>query len=105
MKIYYESQDGWSKEDYYYLHRVLHRLFFYYKKNCEEIRLMEIQKMSEKTKVLIFCIIKYYGYDHLLDEFENLKPLKDTKPLRERLVLDDNPLPETNIYKDMNVAC
>lgn len=105
MKIYYESQDDWNKEEYYYLHRVLHRLFFYYKKNSEEIELLELNRMSEKTKVLIFCIIKYYGFDFLFDKYKNLMPLKNTKPLKEVFVLDDNPLPENNIYKEMNVAC
>ena len=29
-KIYYEPQKGWSKEDFFYLHRVLHRTLYYY---------------------------------------------------------------------------
>ncbi|MGN0438781.1 MAG: hypothetical protein ACI4F4_09685 [Lachnospiraceae bacterium] len=102
-KIYYEDQDGWTSEDFYYLHRQLHRLFFYYKKYSEEIVKMDILKMSDETRTLIYCIIKYYNYDFLFSEYENLRELVNTEPLKETLVLDDDPLPEDNIYKRMNV--
>ena len=41
-KIYYEAQDNWTKDEYYYLHRCLHRILFYYKKFSEEIRLFDL---------------------------------------------------------------
>lgn len=104
-KIYYEVQHDWNKDDYYYLHRTLHRLFYYYQKNSMEISEMDIDKMTDKTKVLIYCIIKYYNYDFLFSDYKNLSALENIKPLPETLVLDDNPLNEDNIYKQMNVAC
>jgi hypothetical protein len=103
-ELYYDAQEMWDSEDFYYLHRYLHRLFYYYKKHIEEIKNMDISKMTESTRVLIYCIIKYYGLDFLLGECENLKELADTKPLKTTLVLDKDPLPEDNIYKQMNVA-
>ena len=103
-KLYYEDQTDWDSDDFYYLHRCLHRLFWYYKKNTEEIKNMDINKMAENTKVLIYCIIRYYNMDFLFDMFENLKTLSETKPLKKPLVLDSEPLPEDNIYKRMNVA-
>lgn len=102
-KIYYEPQTGWNREDYYYLHRVLHRTLYYYEKYAEEIKSMDVTKMSETTRVLIYCIIKYYHYDFLFDSNSSFERLKDTKPLKKLLILDDNPLPEDNIYKEMNV--
>ena len=102
--LYYEDQSGWNSEDFYYLHRCLHRLFYYYEKNRDEISRMDPDKMSENTRVLIYCIIKYYNMDFLLDMFKNLKAILQTKPLEKTLVLDSRPLPEDNIYKKMNVA-
>ena len=102
-KIYYEPQNGWNKEDYYYLHRVLHRTLYYYEKYSGEIKNMDVSKMSEITRVLIYCIIKYYHYDFLFEANESFNKLKDTKPLTTMLILDDDPLPDDNIYKTMNV--
>lgn len=102
-KIYYEVQDDWTKDEYYYLHRCLHRILFYYEKFSEEISLLDLSKMTTETKVLIFCIIKYYHYDFLIEQHENLSELADTKPLKYKLVLDDSMISEDDIYKQMNV--
>lgn len=102
-KIYYELQDGWTKDDYYYLHRYLHRMLFYYKKFSKEISLLDLSKMSEETKVLMYCIIKYYNYDFLMEQYDNLSELADTKPLKYKLVLDDSTISEDDIYRQMNV--
>ena len=53
-KIYYESQTNWTKDDYYYLHCYLHRMLFYYEKYSQEIRMLNIEKMSAETKVLMY---------------------------------------------------
>ena len=103
-EIYYEDQTGWSNKDYRYLHRYLHRLFFYYKKYHEIISSMDISRMSEKTKVLIYCIIKYYGNDFMFHEYRNLESIENTKPLMERLVLEDRVKHPDDIYRVMNVA-
>lgn len=101
--IYYESQTGWKAEDYYYLHRILHRIFYYYDKYADEIHNMDLSRMSDQTKVLIYCIIKYYNNDFLFSREKNLKDLEQTKPLKTTLILDEYPLKEDNIYKQMNV--
>lgn len=103
-KIYYEIQTGWSKDDFYYLHRYLHRMLFYYEKYAKEISELDLSKMTKETKVLMYCIIKYYHYDFLMEQYDNLAELSDTKPLDEKLVILDKPLPENNIYKDMNIV-
>lgn len=102
-KIYYEVQTEWNKGDYSHLHRYLHRMLFYYKKFASEISELDLSKMSKETKVLMYCIIKYYNYDFLLQQYENLAELSDIKPLEKELVLDDSTLPKEEIYKQMNV--
>ena len=101
---YYEPQEGFGPKEYYYLHRYLHRRFFYHEKYRDEIARMDLSRMTDVTKVLIYCVIKYYHKEFMFDEFPNLHDLVDTKPLPELLVMDCNPLPEQNIYKEMNVA-
>ena len=103
MKIYYESQNDWDSEDYYYLHRVLHRMLYYYDKNIEEIKSLDDTKMSDETIVLINCIIRYYHNDFLFEKMDNGSAFKNIKPLEHTLVLDEHPLSEDNVYKEMNV--
>ena len=103
-KLYYENQNNWDKDDYYYLHRVLHRIFYYNKKYSDEIKSMDVSRMSDRTRVLINCIVRYYGFDYLFDEYTNIKDISKAKPLPESLVLDDEPLPEDNVYRQMNVV-
>lgn len=102
--IYYDPQVGWGKEDYYYLHRVLHRMIYYYDKNKEEITRLDVSRMTENTKVLLNCIIRYYDKDFIFDIIPLGEELRDVKPLKTKLVLDDNPLAEDNVYKEMNVV-
>lgn len=49
-KIYYEVQDNCTEDKYYYLHRCLHRILFYYKKFSEEIRLFDLSKMTTEMR-------------------------------------------------------
>ncbi len=102
-KIYYEPQKDWTEENYYYLHRVLHRILFYYKKHTDEISHMDLNRMTEETKVLIYCIVRYYHYEFLFDTIPGGEALVDLKPLEHTLVLDQHPLSEDNVYKVMNV--
>ena len=104
MAIYYENQEDWTKEQFCFLHRYLHRLLYYYNKHEDEISKMNLNRMSEATRVLIYCIIRYYHYDFLFSEYKNLSGLKDTKPLSTKLILDDSTLQEDDIYKEMNVV-
>ena len=90
-------------DEYYYLHRFLHRMLFYYEKDIEEIKKLDASKMTDETKVLVNCIIRYYHNEFLFDEMENGDALRNMKPLDHVLVLDDTPLSEENVYKEMNV--
>lgn len=104
MKIYYEDQNGWSDEQFCYLHRYLHRMLYYYQKYRDEISSLDTEKMTEKTKVLIYCIIKYYGFEFMFDDYKNLSSIREMKPLKKKLILDDTTLQEDDIYKKMNVV-
>ena len=101
--VYYLPQDDWNSENFFYLHRCLHRIFFYDTKHTEEIKNMDTARMTAATRVLIYCIIKYYGKEYLFEQYENLRALEKTEPLKKVLVIDDEPLPEDNVYKQMNV--
>lgn len=104
MEIYYESQSDWGENEYYYLHRVLHRMFFYYEKYSDEILKMDPARMSEQTKVLIYCVIRYYHNEFLFEKYSNLSDIRTVAPLEQPLVLESIPLREHTVYEDMNVV-
>ena len=98
---YYANQNSWGMNEYYGLHRYLHRLLLHYDSKRDEIQNMDIGQMSDKTKVLMYCIIRYYNMDHLLEK-DNLRQLQDCKPLDEPLVLGYHNL-NVPVYNEMNV--
>lgn len=102
IKPYYVPQNDWSSNDYYSLHRYLHRLVLHADSKKDEIAQLDIQKMSDKTKVLLYCIISYYHLEKLF-ELSNLQELTNCKPLSETLVLGGHGMKEDNIYYKMNV--
>lgn len=99
---YYSNQSNWQITDYRYLHRYLHRMFFYYKDRMKEIENIDLSKTSNVTRVIMFCIIKYYNYDFLLEK-PNLKALNKCIPLEKPLILDEDSLNENDVYKTMNI--
>ncbi len=101
-KLCYAPQNDWSNDDYYSLHRYLHRLVLHADRKKDEIEQLDIQKMSEKTRVLLYCIISYYHLEELF-ELSNLQKLVECKPLPEPLVLSSYGLKEENVYYRMNV--
>ena len=101
-KPYYAPQNSWSGNDYYSLHRYLHRLITHADRKKDEIAQLNVQRMSDKTKVLLYCIISYYHLETLF-ELSNLHKLTECQPLSEPLVLSDHGLREENVYYKMNV--
>ena len=102
IKPYYLNQNGWTSDDYYGLHRYLHRLFLRYDKKKEEIQSMDISQMTDETKVLIYCILKYYSMNDLM-QLDNLKSLANCTPLKKPLVLGNHSIKSVTVYNDMNV--
>jgi len=101
-KPYYAPQNDWSSNDYYSLHRYLHRLVTHADRKKDEIAQLDVQRMTDKTKVLLYCIISYYHLDKLF-ELSNLQKLTECQPLSEPLVLSDHGLKAENVYYKMNV--
>ena len=97
VKPYYAPQNDWSSNDYYSLHRYLHRLVNHADRKRDEIAQLDVQRMSDKTKVLLYCIISYYHLDKLF-ELSNLQELKKCQPLSEPLVLSEHGLRVENVY-------
>lgn len=102
-KPYYMNQTGWTSDEYYGLHRYLHRLILHYDRKKDEIQSMDIGRMSDETKVLLFCIIKYYHLEDLF-KLDNLSPLEKCVPLTKPLVIGNHGINEENIYEKMNVV-
>jgi hypothetical protein len=102
MKPYYVPQNDWGSNDYYSLHRYLHRLVLRAESKKDEIEQLDIRKMTDETKVLLYCIIRYYNLEQLF-ELPNLKKLAECKPLSEPLVLSSHGLKEESVYYKMNV--
>ena len=102
IEPYYMDQSDWSADEFYALHRYMHKLISKRDKKIEEIKQMDLNKMSEKTKVILYCIIEYYGLESLF-EYDNLAPLKDCKPLKKPLILDVCGANYNTVYGSMNV--
>ena len=100
-KPYYLDQNGWSSSDFYSLHRYLHRLILKHDQRKAEIAQLDTSQMSEKTKVLLYCIIRYYGLESLF-KMGNLSEIAECKPLSEPLILGTHELKEPYYY-EMNV--
>ncbi len=99
---YYFDQSEWGEKDYYALHRYMHRMIFNKDRKMAEIDKLDPCRMTEQTRVLLYCIIKYYGMDDLL-EHGNLSQLKGCKPLEKPLVLDTHAANRNSVYAKMNV--
>ncbi len=101
-KPYYMDQSDWGSNEFYALHRYMHRMITKKDKKLDEIKQMNLSRMSDISKVLLYCIIEYYGLEGLL-EFENLSSLKNCKPLKEPLILDACNANQNTVYGNMNV--
>lgn len=108
IKFCYEQQDDWSCDDFYLLHRQLHRIFTNRHKehNMSTIKSIDPERLSEITKVLIYCIVKYYDMKDI-ESMKNFKFLQHCCPLKDKLILDESMPLSTgdDVYKKMNVIC
>lgn len=110
-KIYYQSQDKWSEDDYNALHRYLSKMVEHAyddvgsydgTKRINEIQGLSVDDMTKETKVLLYCSILSQN-PALLDECDNLKGLKSITPLAHRLVLNPFKRSGSAIYRQYNV--
>ena len=101
--LYYMDESSWGENEYYALHRYMHKIIYNKDRKMKEIENINVSRMSEKAKVLLYCIIKYYNMDELLD-MENLSPLRECAPLKDPLILDRCAANRNTIYERMNVV-
>jgi len=112
-ECYYFDQTGWTAEDYYTLHLFLMKMIENYdttigsydgSKRIEEIKSLDLSRMSEESKVLLYCIIQNENKQFLLD-LPNLSVLREQKPLSKPLTITTrrriNNIP---IYKQYGVV-
>lgn len=92
-ECYYFDQTDWRPEDYYTLHLFLTKMVENYdttvgsydgKKRIEEIKALNLSRMTEESKVLLYCIIQNEKRQFLLD-LPNLSALRMQKPLEKPL--------------------
>lgn len=102
-KIYYLSQKNWSCDDFYCLNRYLNRLFIYEEKKQEEIKQLDVSRMSIQTKTIIRCLLEFQNKEYFMDKYPNLAELKDIGPLKEPLYLEKPPGFYHKIYTKYNI--
>ncbi len=99
-KIYYLSQDDWGPGEYGTLWAYLNRMFNYEEERKDEIMGLELNRMSDDTKLILHCLLKYYKK---LDKYEYLAELKDMNPRSELLVILEKPFRIFKEFEEMNV--
>ena len=101
--VTYVVTASWGPDDFYYLNRYLARLFLHADRRTDEIRSLDLSRMTRETKVLIYIILLFQKKGSFL-EFENLSDLKDTQPLETKLNLVNEPKGVHELYAKFNVG-
>ena len=110
-RIYYKNQVGWTESDFNALHRYLSKMIEHAHDSTgslngevrlEEIKGLKIEKMTEETKVLLYCSIISQN-PQLLTECDNLEQLRVVSPLSRRLVLNPFKRTGSELYRKYNV--
>lgn len=100
---YYDDQKNWTSDDFYCLHRYLHKMLLDHKKRIEEIKKIDLNRMTVETKTIMYCIISYYQMNHLF-ELDNLHDLLMCQPLKYPLIIDGDTSRDDDVYKKMNIV-
>ena len=110
-RIYYKNQTGWTESDFNALHRYLSKMIEHAhdsvgslngEPRMEEIKSLRIDRMTDETKVLLYCSIISQN-PQLLTECSNLEQLKVVSPLTRRLVLNPFKRKGSEVYRNYNV--
>ena len=75
----------------------------HYDKKKDEILSMDVSRMTEETRVLIYCILYYYKMNDII-QLDNLKPIAKCVPLKNPLVLGNHGIKGMAVYDSMNVV-
>jgi len=109
--VYYVDQTNWDHDDFYYLNRYLNRLLYRagnqkdkkQEEKITELQTMDLSRMTEETKVILYVLIFFNKMEYVF-EWENFTSLKDTKPLKKRLNLVENPMGVYALYTEYNIG-
>jgi len=109
--VYYVDQTNWNHDDFYYLNRYLNRLLYragnkkdkMQEEKIAELQAMDLSRMTEETKVILYVLIRFKRMEYIF-EWGNLAILKDTKPLKKRLNLVENPRGVHALYTAYNIG-
>ena len=104
--VYYEDQTDWDHTGFYYLNRCLNRLLSHAQTKegkMAELKAMDLSRMTEETKVILYVLILFKKMEFVF-EWENFAALKDTKPLKKRLNLVENPTGVHALYTEYNIG-
>lgn len=99
-KIYYLPHDDWGPGEYATLWAYFNRMFNYEEKRKDEIMSLDLNRMPEDTKRILYCILKYY---RKLEKYEHLGELKEVKPRSETLVISEHPIRVFKEFEEMNL--
>ena len=102
-KVYYQNQTSWGMDDFYYLHRYLNKLVYNSAIRKDEIEELQLNRMSDITKVLLYVVIRFQAKMYLLS-LPNLDELKETKPLPAKLNLVEQPTDAHGLYVEYNIG-
>lgn len=92
-ECYYFDQSDWDIEDFYTLHLFLIKMIDNYdttvgsydgEKRINEIKNLDLSRMSLETRVLLYCVIISSNREFLLS-LPNLKELSQIQPLSKQL--------------------
>ena len=100
---YYSAQIGWSMNDYYYLNRFLARLVRQEAKREAEVRAIDVDLMTNVTKILFICVLVSSNNIWMFEKYPNLLPLKKAEKLESKLTLVDVPHNHFPIYQRLGV--
>lgn len=104
--IYYSGQKNWTMEDFDYLNSFLNKIFQNREKEINKYRIshMNLYAMEDTTKALLKALLlEQKIFDEIVNQYENLKGLKEVKPLERALFLQKEPCYLFKEYTNMNI--
>ena len=121
-KIYYQDQSDWDYEKFGELNAELNKLFLvgieYHfaprsmsrsaessKQFDAEISCIRIDLLTDETKCIMVAILNQQKrLREFVEQYSNLSPLVDQKPLKKKLFLSKEPYNIFSSYSEMNIA-
>lgn len=104
--IYYCGQQNWEPDNYDYLNSFLNKIFQYRNKPINKYRIehMNLYAMEDTTKAILKAVLDQQEImDDIIEEYPNLRDIKNQKPLKEPLKITNFPCGCFEEYNRMNL--